>query len=102
VLTSEGVLQSWFNLLDTGPPQFELFPTVENGYVERARRLPGVQTYLWFARFPVAHYRLDGDRHIVDFADRRFQSQDDRNPGFVYRVVFDSAGKVLSNGFPGR
>lgn len=102
VLTSEGVFQSWFSLLDSGAPQFEFFPTVENGYVARARRLLGVQTYLWFARFPVAYYRREGDRHIVDFADRRFQSQQDRNPGFVYRVVFDSAGKVLSNGFPGR
>ncbi len=102
VLTPHGVYQSWYNLLDTGAPRFEFFPSAENRYVERARELPGVQTYLWFARFPVADYRQEGDRHIVDFGDRRFQSQDDRDPGFVYRVVFDSAGKVLSNGFPGR
>ena len=102
VLTPDGVYQSWFDLLDNDARRFEFFPTAENEYVERARQIPAVQTYLWFARFPVAQYRLEAGRHIVDFTDRRFQSQDDRNPGFVYRVVFDSAGKVLSNGFPGR
>jgi membrane-bound metal-dependent hydrolase YbcI (DUF457 family) len=102
VLTPEGVYQSWFDLLDPGPPRFEFFPTVENDYVERARQLPGVQTYLWFARFPVARYQIQRDRHIVEFGDRRFQSQNDRDPGFAYRVVFNSAVDVLWNGFPGR
>jgi inner membrane protein len=102
VLTPEGVFQSWFNLLDSGTPQYQFFPTEENGYVERARQLPEVQTYLWFARFPVAQYRDEAGRHIVDFSDRRFQSQEDRNPGFIFRVVFDAGGKVHSKGFVGR
>jgi membrane-bound metal-dependent hydrolase YbcI (DUF457 family) len=102
VLTPDGVYQNWFNLLDAGAPPFDFFPSAENEYVERARQLPGVQTYLWFARFPVARYRHLANRHIVDFGDRRFQSQQDRNPSFAYQVVFDSEGRVLSNGFPGR
>jgi membrane-bound metal-dependent hydrolase YbcI (DUF457 family) len=101
-LTSEGVFQSWFSLLDSGPPQFEFFPTEENGYIERARQLPEVQTYLWFARFPVAQYRHEAGRHIVDHTDRRFQSPEDQNPGFIFRVVFDAGGEVLSRGFVGQ
>ncbi len=98
-LTSEGVYQSWFNLLDPAPPQFEFFPTENNDWVLRAEKLPEVQTYLWFARFPVARYREERGRHIVEWSDRRFNSWRSRRAAFAFRVVFNARGDVVQVGF---
>lgn len=99
-LTPEGVYQVWLNVLDSGQTtKFQFFSTDENSYVARARELPGVRTYLWFARFPVARYRQESDRHIVEYSDVRFQMPPGREPSFVFRVVFSLRGEVLSSGF---
>jgi len=99
VLTSAGVYQAWLNLLDSRPPEFQFFPTAENGFVSRAQALPQVQTYLWFARFPVARYRTELGHHIVEYGDLRFRRPQDRNPGFLFRIVFNARGEMLSCGF---
>lgn len=101
-LTPEGVYQGWFNVLESTPADFRFFPSTENGFVARARELPEVQTYLWFARFPVARYRREVDRHIVEYADQRFQSSRNQGSNFAFRVIFDSRGRVLSRGFAGQ
>ena len=99
VLTSDGVYQSWFSVLDEKPPEFEFFSSAANDYVARAKELPAAKTYLWFARFPVARYRAEGGRHIVEWTDRRFNAVRQRNPAFVFRVVFNEQGRVVSAGF---
>ncbi len=100
VLTPEGVYQGWFNVLDSGQPAFQFFPSARNDYVARAQKLPEVQTYLWFARFPVACYRTDGDRHMVEYTDLRFRTRSSRAPPFTFRVTLNSNGDVLTRGFP--
>lgn len=98
-LTSEGVYQGWFNVLESKPTEFRFFPSSNNGYVTRAGELPQVQTYLWFARFPVVRYRHDADRHIVEYGDQRFQSSRNQGSNFSFRVTFDDRGQVLYQGF---
>jgi membrane-bound metal-dependent hydrolase YbcI (DUF457 family) len=99
VLTPKGVYQGWFNVLDSDPPAFRFFPSARNDYVARAQKLPEVQTYLWFARFPVARYRTDGDRHMVEYTDLRFRTRSRRAPPFTFRVTLNGNGDVLTRGF---
>ena len=66
----------------------------ENGLTVRARELPDVQTFLWFARFPVVAVWQDGGRSVVEYRDLRFsQSLRSRFP-FVLRVIFSPTGEV--------
>jgi membrane-bound metal-dependent hydrolase YbcI (DUF457 family) len=72
----------------------------ENSYIDAARRLPEVQTVLWFARFPVTRFRTEGSNAIVEISDLRFpQTRPDRPASFTYRVRFASDGRVLSQGW---
>lgn len=103
VRTSRGVFISSFNLRDAEPPKFHAMPdSPRNEYVETARRLPEIRTWLWFARFPVVRYFRDSNElHIVEFNDTRFlRSPNDPRPGaFQYRVILDDAQKVLWQGW---
>jgi len=71
----------------------------ESPWVEKALTLEGVDTFLWFARFPVVRDRgvINGKRR-VEFYDLRFGSISQRRP-FVYAVDFDEAGKAVFQGF---
>jgi membrane-bound metal-dependent hydrolase YbcI (DUF457 family) len=71
-----------------------------NSYIEVAKRLPEVQKVLWFSRFPVIQFHPEGSEAVVEISDKRFpQTRRDRPAGFTYRVRFDLAGKVLSQGW---
>jgi membrane-bound metal-dependent hydrolase YbcI (DUF457 family) len=102
VLSGDGVYQTWVNVFKRQAPDFDFIPSQDGEYIARARDLPEVKTYLWFARFPVARYRRAEDRHIVEFGDLRFRGRHDADAGFTFRVVFDAQGEVLSAGFAGR
>jgi inner membrane protein len=71
-------------------------------WVKKALVLEGVQTFLWFARFPVARYSgvVDG-HHRVTLYDLRFGVIGDRRP-FRYTVDFDQDGNTLRKGFTKR
>jgi membrane-bound metal-dependent hydrolase YbcI (DUF457 family) len=72
----------------------------ENSYIDAAKRLPEVQTVLWFARFPVTRFRSEGGDAIVEISDLRFpQTRPDRPASFTYRVRFAASGSVLSQGW---
>src|SRR6266849_4009166 len=72
----------------------------ENAYIDTAKRLPEVQTVLWFARFPVTRFHTDGDVAVVEISDLRFpQTQADRPASFTYLVRFARDGSVLSQGW---
>lgn len=80
--------------------EYAYYPdALDNPYIELARELPQVKTFLWFARFPVTRYRRDGDTSIVEFIDLRFAMarRGQANP-FTYRVRFDSFGRIISRG----
>jgi len=71
-----------------------------NPYIEAAKRLPEVQTVLWFARFPVIRFHKEGPDAIVEISDLRFpQMRPERPSSFTYRVRFASDQTVLSQGW---
>jgi membrane-bound metal-dependent hydrolase YbcI (DUF457 family) len=71
-----------------------------NPFIEAARSLRQVQEVLWFARFPVTHFYMEGSDAIVEISDMRFASlRRDRPGSFTYRVRFSPDGEVLSQGW---
>jgi membrane-bound metal-dependent hydrolase YbcI (DUF457 family) len=71
-----------------------------NEYIDAAKRLPAVQTFFWFARFPVTRFHKEGSDAIVEFSDLRFpQTRRDRPAPFTYRVELDESNKVISQGW---
>jgi hypothetical protein len=71
-----------------------------NSFIEKARTLPEVQEFYWFARFPVTRFHKEGSEAVVEFLDVRFpQIRRDRPPSFEYRVRFSADGEVLSQGW---
>jgi hypothetical protein len=78
-----------------------------------------VQIFLWFARYPVWRVRQrEGQQTVVEISDVRFfrenvpdaaanpQSSSGGSPrirpraaGFIFDVVFDAAGHIISHGF---
>src|SRR5271168_5386017 len=71
-----------------------------NQYIDAAKRLPEVQTVLWFARFPVTRFHKEGSDAIVEISDARFpQVRRDRPASFTYRIRMDESAKVISQGW---
>jgi hypothetical protein len=86
------------------PIEYRFYPdTFPNADIEAARQLPEVQKVLWFDRFPVTRFRLEGSEVVVEFLDMRFpQIRADRPRSFTYEVRFDHSGKLMSQGWAGR
>jgi hypothetical protein len=101
IRTENGVHQAAFSLLDRVPPHFEFIAdraTPES--LETAKSLREVQTYLWFARFPVVETREEAGQRVVVFTDRRFVQRWASAPApFEYWVVFDAQGQVVQQGW---
>ncbi len=71
-----------------------------NSYIDAARRLPQVQKFMWFARFPVTRFHKEGDQAIVEISDVRFPRTRPGQPAsFTYRVRFGPDGNVLAQGW---
>jgi membrane-bound metal-dependent hydrolase YbcI (DUF457 family) len=83
------------------PIAYRYFPDAPvNSYIEEARDLPQVQKVLWFDRFPVIRFHKEANGAVVEILDLRFaQVRTDRPPSFTYRVRFDLAGNVVSQGW---
>ena len=108
----------WVLLIDTGDTLYQNFIEINTKgddkhdkmnivwkkwpdfpWMEKALGLPGVEFYLWFARFPVAIVReLSNGGHLVEFIDLRFDIRRGRIP-FTHRVEFDEEGVVISEKF---
>ena len=101
IRTSAGVYQTSFSLLDSQQPQFEFVAdraTPES--LEAATTLRAVQTYLWFARFPVVETREMSGQQVVVFTDHRFVQRWASAPvPFEYWVVLDVRGNVVRQGW---
>jgi hypothetical protein len=86
--------------------------------IEKAKQLPDVQVYLWFARFPVWRIvPLHENRTAIEISDVRFFRESapfpDGDPpvtsgfpvirarpaGFTFQIVFDAQKRVVSDGF---
>lgn len=71
-----------------------------NPYIEAARRLPEVQTVLWFARFPVTRFHKEGTDAIVEISDLRFPQMRPGEPvSFTYRIRLAADQAVLTQGW---
>jgi membrane-bound metal-dependent hydrolase YbcI (DUF457 family) len=86
---------------DADSLSYRFYPdAAPNPYIEAAKRLPEVQTVLWFTRFPVTRFHKEGADAIVEISDLRFpQMRPDRPASFTYRVRFAQDGTVLSQGW---
>lgn len=105
IRTPRGVYEVRMNLLEhftpkpDDPIEYIYYPdSPPNEIVGTARQLPEVQTYLWFARFPVFRWRKDGANTVAEFADLRFFQRRGRS-SFTYRVTFDANRKVIQQGW---
>lgn len=83
------------------PLEYRFYPDAPaNSYIDAAKRLPQVQTVLWFARFPVTRFHKEGSDAIVEISDLRFPHvRPDRPASFTYQVRFGANGTVLSQGW---
>jgi len=108
IATSNSVYRVQFNLMGGETSRLDVYRSATgNRWVLQARALPGVQTFLWFARFPVFTYLERDGRPVVQISDVRFVGP--RRPGiiattstpasnFAYEVVFAPDGAVVSAG----
>ena len=106
--TPTGTFLVQFDQMNTGPVKFRYFPDpTPNRYLDAARKLRDVRTFLWFARFPVFRYFERGDERVVEITDLRFfgptrQGADSQRLGtmgnFTWEVVFRPDGSVISSG----
>ena len=87
--------------MDSRAPQFEFVgDRAAPDSLETARNLPEVQTYLWFARFPLVETREEAGQQIVVFTDQRFVQRWASAPApFEYWVVLDPRGQVVRHGW---
>jgi membrane-bound metal-dependent hydrolase YbcI (DUF457 family) len=104
VNTGHGVYEVRLDLSESAPRasiEHRYYPdALPNPYIDRARRLPEVQTVLWFSRFPVTRFHKEGSDAIVEIYDARFpQVRRDRPASFTYRVKMDESGAVISQGW---
>lgn len=101
VRTPDGVHFTAIELFAARGPKFDFSGDApDNPYITAARRLPEVQNYFRFARFPVVRYSEHGGINVVEFSDLRFYGRFRRAPQpFTFRVTLDAAGGVLSSGW---
>jgi len=104
--TPEGIYRIQFAQLGDEPFHIDFFrQPPANQYVAAARGLSEVQTFLWFARFPLFRFFERDGKPVVEISDLRFYGQRrpasgdiERATNFTFEVVFAPDGKVLSQG----
>ena len=71
-------------------------PHQDSPWIDRARQLPAVQAYEWFAMDRVrAENHADGDDHVIEFFDLRYATATDSLDSlWTLRVRFDRDGNV--------
>jgi membrane-bound metal-dependent hydrolase YbcI (DUF457 family) len=101
VRAPDGVHFSAIELSSVRPPKFGFSgDAADNPSIAAARRLPEVQAYFRFARFPVVRYAARNGLNVVEFSDFRFFNRAQRGPQpFTFRVVFDAGGNLVSSGW---
>ena len=67
------------------PLEYRYYPDAPpNSYIDAARRLPEVQTVLWFSRFPVTRFHKEGSDAIVEISDLRFPAHAAGSPRGIH------------------
>lgn len=101
IRATDGVYESRLDVRDSAPPEFLFYADSPHmGEVARALGVPDVQVFLWFARFPLIRTTPDDGDVAVDFRDMRFFGRRRQNQTpFTFRVVFDSRGQLVKEGW---
>ncbi|HXJ16412.1 MAG TPA: metal-dependent hydrolase [Candidatus Polarisedimenticolia bacterium] len=97
----DGLYEAHFDLRDSKPPAFRFIPdSPPDSFTARALRLPEVELYWQFARFPsIVSFSEDG-HHMVEFGENRFMDRSRRSPQpFTYQLVFDPDGTLVAEGW---
>ena len=82
------------------PIEYSYYPDApSNPFIEAAKHLPQVETFFWFARFPITRFHKEGTDSVVEFFDARFPHRDRGPSPFTFQVRFDASGGVLSQGW---
>lgn len=66
-------------------------------FIKRSEGLSPVRNFLYFAKYPYAEVRTEGDKTAVTWRELSFSFR--AGDHFVMKVVFDKHGKVLSSAF---
>jgi membrane-bound metal-dependent hydrolase YbcI (DUF457 family) len=106
--TPDGIYRIQFAQLGDETFHIDFFPQAPaNRYVASARGLNEVQTFLWFARFPLFRFFDRDGKSVVEISDMRFYGQRrpatlhgdiQQPPNFTLEVVFAPDGRILSHG----
>ena len=101
IRSPEGVYEAQFDLRNSKQPPFRFVPdSPPDPFIARAFQLPNVILDWEFARFPSINSFVEDGCHVVELGENRFAEGQRRGPQpFIYRVVFDSAGNVLEQGW---
>jgi membrane-bound metal-dependent hydrolase YbcI (DUF457 family) len=97
----DGLYEAQFDLRASGPPVFHFVPdSAPDPFIARAFLLPDVRLYWTFARFPSIQSFVEGENHVVELGENRFQDGRRRGPQpFTWKVVFDASGHVIEQGW---
>jgi hypothetical protein len=101
VRSPDALFESQFDLRQPGPRIFQYIPdSPPDPYIAKALEMPNVRLYLTFARFPSVQSFRDGDQHVVELGENRFQDGRRRGPQpFTYEVIFDADGRLAEEGW---
>jgi membrane-bound metal-dependent hydrolase YbcI (DUF457 family) len=101
VRSPDGLFESQFDLRQPGPRLFRyVLDSPPDPYIAKALAMPSVRLYLDFARFPSIQSFPDGDQHVVELGENRFQDGRRRGPQpFTYEVIFDANGRLAEEGW---
>jgi membrane-bound metal-dependent hydrolase YbcI (DUF457 family) len=101
VRSPDALFESQFDLRQSGPRIFQYIPdSPPDPYIAKALAMPNVRLYLNFARFPSIQSFRDGDQHVVELGENRFQDGRRRGPQpFTYEVIFDADGRLAEEGW---
>ena len=101
VRSPDALFESQFDLRQPGPRIFQYIPdSPPDPYIAKALEMPNVRLYLSFARFPSIQSFRDGDQHVVELGENRFQDGRRRGPQpFTYEVIFDADGRLAEEGW---
>jgi membrane-bound metal-dependent hydrolase YbcI (DUF457 family) len=119
VTTPEGVWRTTFREPSGTVERTQFYSDAQSTeFIGEARKLPDVQVFLWFARYPVwSLSQREGQQTVLEISDVRFFRENvsdaaggpqpsrsgsgirPRPAGFTFQVVFDAGGSIISHGF---